>query len=108
MELAMLKNPVQMDLMRRGAEEATSVMRALANEDRLLLLCELSRGEASVGDLEAALQIHQPTLSQQLAALRARGLVQTRRDGKHIFYQVADRRVLILLEQLYKLYCPKK
>ena len=104
----MLKNPVQMDLMRRGAEEATSVMRALANEDRLLLLCELSRGEASVGDLEAALQIHQPTLSQQLAALRARGLVQTRRDGKHIFYQVADRRVLILLEQLYKLYCPKK
>jgi DNA-binding transcriptional ArsR family regulator len=106
--LTVLKAPVEIATMRRGAEQATAVMRALANHDRLLLLCALSRGEASVGGLEEALQIHQPTLSQQLAALREKGLVKTRRDGKHIFYQVADARVLILLEQLYKLYCPKK
>ncbi len=103
-----VKFPAEIELMRRGAKDATAVMRALANQDRLLLLCKLSQAEASVGDLEEALQIHQPTLSQQLAALREKGLVKTRREGKHIFYRVADPRVLILLEQLYKLYCPRR
>jgi DNA-binding transcriptional ArsR family regulator len=93
--------------MRSAAGEATAVLRVLANEDRLLLLCQLSQGEKSVSELEELLDIHQPTLSQQLGVLRADGLVNTRRDGKRIYYSVANPKVLALLETLYSLYCPQ-
>ncbi len=99
--------PIRMKAMRRAAADATTVLRVLANEDRLLLLCQLSQKEASVGELEALLDIRQPTLSQQLGVLRAEGLVATRRDGKRIFYSVADGKVLDLLQTLYGLYCRK-
>lgn len=91
--------------MRRAAGEATGVLRVLANEDRLLLLCRISQGECCVGDLEEALGIHQPTLSQQLGVLRSEGLVQTRRDGKRIYYSIADARVLAIMDTLYHTYC---
>jgi ArsR family transcriptional regulator len=105
----MVKEKTRLDisLMRTAAEEATAVLRVLANEDRLLLLCQLSQGEKSVGELEELLDIHQPTLSQQLGVLRADGLVNTRRDGKRIYYSVASPKVLALLETLYLLYCPQ-
>ncbi|QCY15492.1 transcriptional regulator [Pseudomonas sp. MPC6] len=93
--------------MRIAAGEATSVLRALSNEDRLLLLCQMSQGEMSVGELENSLDIRQPTLSQQLGVLRTEGMVTTRRDGKRIYYSVADPKVLTLLATLYELYCPK-
>ncbi|HJV86362.1 MAG TPA: metalloregulator ArsR/SmtB family transcription factor [Noviherbaspirillum sp.] len=93
--------------MRVAAAEATTALRVLANEDRLLLLCQLSQGEKSVGELEEILDIHQPTLSQQLGVLRSENLVNTRRDGKRIFYSVTDPKVLALLSTLYDLYCPQ-
>lgn len=93
--------------MRIAAQAATSTLRALANEDRLLLLCQLSQGEKSVSELEELLDLHQPSLSQQLGVLRAEGLVDTRRDGKRIYYSVADPKVLQLLELMYALYCPE-
>lgn len=96
------------DLLRAAAGEAVAALRALGNPQRLLLLCQMSQGETSVGDLEQALDIHQPTLSQQLGVLRREGLVQTRRDGKKVFYRVADERLLALLRTLYALYCPKE
>jgi DNA-binding transcriptional ArsR family regulator len=99
---------LNIDLMRIAAEDATGVLRALANPDRLLLLCQLSQGERSVGELEALLDIHQPTLSQQLGVLRNEDLVTTRRDGKQIYYSVTDAKVLALLNSLYELYCPKE
>ncbi|MES2069935.1 MAG: metalloregulator ArsR/SmtB family transcription factor [Pseudomonadota bacterium] len=94
--------------MRAAAAEASTVLAALANPDRLLLLCQLSQGEQAVGELEDKLDIRQPTLSQQLGVLRNQSLVNTRRDGKRIFYSVADPRILILLTTLYELYCPKE
>ena len=94
-------------LMRVAATQATATLRSLANEDRLLLLCQLAHGEKSVGELEELLDIRQPTLSQQLGVLRNEALVNTRRDGKRIFYSVADQKVLALLGTLYALYCPK-
>lgn len=94
-------------LMRAGARKATTVLASLANENRLLLLCQLSLGEKSVGELEEALDLHQPTLSQQLGVLREEGLVATRREGKRIFYSVADPQIFTLLGTLYELYCPK-
>ncbi len=81
------------------------MLRVLANENRLLLLCQLSQGEKSVGELETLLGIRQPTLSQQLGVLRNEGLVQTRRDGKQIIYRVVDERAQHLLETLYGMYC---
>ncbi|HVL76933.1 MAG TPA: metalloregulator ArsR/SmtB family transcription factor [Noviherbaspirillum sp.] len=99
-------SPIDIALMRTAAQRASSVLRALSNEDRLLLLCQLSQGECSVSELEEALDIRQPTLSQQLAVLRGEGLVNTRRDGKRIYYSVADPQMLVLLDTLYQLYCP--
>ncbi len=98
--------PVDMEAMRAAAGEATAVLRALANPDRLLLLCQLSQGEKSVGELEALVGIRQPTLSQQLGVLRSEDMVDTRRDGKQIFYSVKGPKVLALLAGLYALYCP--
>lgn len=95
-------------LLRIAAGEAVSALKVLANEERLLLLCQLSQGEMCVGDLQEALDIQQPTLSQQLGVLRTEGVVSTRRDGKRIYYSVADPNVLKLLEVLYHLYCPKE
>lgn len=96
------------EALRGAAGKAVGALKVLANEDRLLLLCQLSRGEMCVSDLEQALGIHQPTLSQQLGVLRNEGVVQTRREGKSIFYSVADPSTLEILELLYRLYCPKE
>lgn len=97
---------LDLDALRNAAGAASTFLRTLANPDRLLLLCQLSAGEACVSALEQDTGIGQPTLSQQLAVLRREGLVITRRDGKHIFYQVADRRVLAMLGYLQQLFCP--
>jgi DNA-binding transcriptional ArsR family regulator len=94
-------------VMRRGAAHAVGALRLLGNEDRLLLLCQLAQGEMCVGDLEAALDIRQPTLSQQLGVLRAEGVVHTRREGKNIYYSIADVRLLDVLALLHRLYCPE-
>ena len=105
----MKKTPTVIDpaLLREAAGQAVATLKVLANEDRMLLLCQLSQGEMCVSDLEVELDIHQPTLSQQLGVLRNEGVVNTRRDGKHIFYSVADPNALQVLEVLYRLYCPK-
>ncbi|WP_371262115.1 ArsR/SmtB family transcription factor [Rhizobacter sp. Root404] len=92
-------------VLRRAAGQAVGALKVLANEDRLLLLCQLSQGEMCVSDLEEELDIRQPTLSQQLAVLRGEGVVDTRRDGKRIYYRVADPRVIQVLDVLYRLYC---
>lgn len=91
--------------MRAAAGETAALLRALSNPDRLLLLCELSQRERCVSELEETLGIEQPTLSQQLTVLRNEGLVDTRREGKWIYYSVADPKVYALLQLLYRLYC---
>lgn len=91
--------------MRTAAGQATALLRSLAHEDRLLLLCQLTEAEHSVSELEEKLDIHQPSLSQQLGILRREGLVATRREGRHIFYRVANDRALLLLQQLYQIFC---
>ncbi len=92
--------------MRQAAGAATGLLKALANEDRLLLLCQMVEGEKCVSDFEKLLDIRQPTLSQQLGVLRNEGLVRTRRDGKRIYYSLASPQAMQLLETLYGLYCP--
>ena len=97
---------LDIEQMRQAAAQATATLRVLANEDRLLLLCQLALGEACVSELEELLGIRQPTLSQQLGVLRAEDMVSTRREGKKIYYQLSDSRAVSLLATLHSLYCP--
>ncbi|AIG04689.1 ArsR family transcriptional regulator [Pseudomonas fluorescens] len=91
--------------LRANADAASQFLKALANPDRLMLLCQLSQGERNVSDLESLLGIQQPTLSQQLAVLRREGLVETRRDGKQVFYRISSPPALAVIQTLYQQFC---
>ncbi len=87
------------------ARDASDFLKALAHENRLLLLCLLSERERSVGELETILALRQPTVSQQLARLRLEGLVTTRRDGKTIYYSLASDDVRRVIGVVYDIFC---
>jgi ArsR family transcriptional regulator len=91
--------------MQAAAREACGLLKVLSNPDRLLILCYLSQGESRVGELEEALGIVQPTLSQQLTVLRDEEMVNTRREGKQIYYSIASREAMAVMQVLYELYC---
>lgn len=93
--------------MAAAAARACALLKTLGNTDRLLLLCQLTRGEFCVGELESMLGIQQPTLSQQLGVLREERLVETRREGKQIYYSLASREAAAVMQVLYQLYCAK-
>jgi ArsR family transcriptional regulator len=88
-----------------SAEAASSFLKALAHEGRLMILCYLSTGEKSVTELEQLLSSRQAAVSQQLARLRLEGLVNARRDGKAIFYSLADPKAERIIGVLYDLFC---
>ena len=96
---------IDLQSMRAAADRGCSMLKTLSNPDRLLLLCKIAQAECSVGELEEALDIHQPTLSQQLGVLRDEGLVETRRDGKRIYYSVASREAMAVMQVLYSEFC---
>ena len=89
------------------ARRAADFLKALAHENRLMILCILSQGEKSVSELEQILSLRQPTVSQQLARLRAEGLVATRRDGKAIHYSLASEEARVVVGAVYDMFCGK-
>jgi DNA-binding transcriptional ArsR family regulator len=91
--------------MAESARAASRFLKALSNHNRLLLLCLLSEGEKTVSELEAALGLRQPAVSQQLARLRAEGLIAGRRDGKSIHYRLASEPARQVMVLLYELFC---
>ena len=96
---------MDIDILRRSAEEAGRLMKALSNPDRLLLMCQLAQGELRVGELEEIVGIVQPTLSQQLSVLREEGLVSTRREGTAIYYRIDSEQALAVMAVLYEQFC---
>jgi DNA-binding transcriptional ArsR family regulator len=92
------------DAIRDSANQACSILKLLANEDRLMLLCQLTQGEKNVGELESATNIQQPTLSQQLTILRKDGIVTIRKDGKFNYYSIASDEVVQVMQTLGQLY----
>jgi DNA-binding transcriptional ArsR family regulator len=88
-----------------NADEASLFLKSLAHGNRLLLLCLLAEKERSVTELEQILQLRQPAVSQQLARLRLDGLVGTRREGKTIFYSLADERTKRFITLIYETFC---
>ena len=97
--------PQKLDRMLHNARLASEFLKALSHETRLLLLCLLSEKEHSVTDLENTLSLRQPTVSQQLARLRLDGLVTTRREGKTVYYSIADDDIKRVIALLYEIFC---
>jgi DNA-binding transcriptional ArsR family regulator len=98
----MILDPKQMAA---AADEASELLKSLANRHRLLILCQLTEGERSVGDLAAFLGLRDSTVSQHLALLRREGLVQARRDGQTIWYSIASAPARQVLETLFAIFC---
>ena len=93
------------DKMAGNAKLASSFLKAISHEGRLMILCYLASGEKSVTELEALLSARQAAVSQQLSRLRREGLVTPRRDGKTIYYSLADDRPKKIMKVVYDLFC---
>lgn len=89
------------------AREAANLLKAMANEHRLLILCTLLEGELCVGDLNARVSLSQSALSQHLANLREAGLVRTRKESQTVYYSVNGCAAAQILTVLQSIYCPK-
>ncbi len=97
--------PEDMDKMAANAMKASNFLKAISHEGRLMILCHLASGEKSVTELEDLLSARQAAVSQQLSRLRLEGLVVPRREGKTIFYSLADDRPKQIMEVVYDLFC---
>ena len=96
------------DQMTQNAEAAAAFLKAISHEGRLMILCHLATGEKSVTELENLLGARQAAVSQQLSRLRSEGLVAPRRDGKTIYYSLADERSIRIMGVLYEMFCGAK
>jgi DNA-binding transcriptional ArsR family regulator len=97
----------ELNRMVENATRASDFLKALAHESRLMILCILAEGEKSVSELEELLALRQPSVSQQLARLRADGLVSTRRDGKTVYYNLASEEARVVISAIYEVFCRK-
>lgn len=91
--------------LKANVDEASAFLKKLSNPDRLLVACALVDGEHSVRELEDLLGIRQPGLSQQLAELREAELIVGRKDGKQVFYSLADPRIEVFIATMHQLFC---
>jgi ArsR family transcriptional regulator len=102
----MPRAPTDFATFEANAAQVAQILRALANERRLMILCKLVEwGEASVNSLAEAAGLSQSALSQHLAKMREEGIVDFRREGQTLWYRVSEPRIEILLGQLQRLYC---
>jgi DNA-binding transcriptional ArsR family regulator len=95
----------ELEQLMRNARDASDFLKALSHESRLLLLCLIAEKERSVSELENILSLRQPTVSQQLARLRFDDLVTTRRDGKTVYYSLANENVRQVIAVIYDMFC---
>jgi DNA-binding transcriptional ArsR family regulator len=96
---------VDLESMRASAMRASALLKAMGNPHRLMVLCQLAKGERSVGELERLIGLSQSALSQHLARLRRDNLVQTRRSAQTIYYSLAGGEASAVITTLYQLYC---
>ncbi|USZ14868.1 metalloregulator ArsR/SmtB family transcription factor [Moraxella sp. FZFQ2102] len=97
--------PFDKDINFDALPRVMDVLKILANPERLKIVCVLGGGVLNVGEIEVLTGVTQPTLSQQLGILRKSGIVHTQRQGKYVYYCVADQKVVQLIAQLHELYC---
>lgn len=90
------------------AAEVASLLKTLSHPARLMIVCTLVEGAYSVSELEEKVDVHQPHLSQHLTVLRGSGIVETRREGKQIFYRLTEEKAAQLVAALYDIFCVKE
>jgi DNA-binding transcriptional ArsR family regulator len=95
----------KLEKMVSSAVEAANFLKAVSHEGRLMILCHLASGEKTVSELEELLSLRQAAVSQQLSRLRLEGLISPRREGKTIYYSLADHRARAIIETMYSLFC---
>lgn len=103
--MAELSPPVPPQEMEENASSAAAFLKTLAHEGRLMILCHLGSGEKSVGELEELLGMRQAAVSQMLARLREEDFVATRRDGKTVYYSLANAQTQEVIGLLHRLFC---
>lgn len=91
--------------LRRQSETVAALLKQLSHPQRLLILCSLAEAEKSVGEIEAACGASQSAVSQFLKGMRLEGLIESRREGKQVYYHIVDERVLELMKSLYTVFC---
>ena len=96
---------MELETLQENARHASALLKAMSNQHRLLILCQLVLGEKSVGELEKIIRLSQSALSQHLARLRRSNLVKTRRSAQTIYYSLAGNEATAVIETLYGLYC---
>jgi len=96
---------IDLEELKTKVARATALLKALGNEVRVMILCELAQGERSVGQIQSVVGVGQSALSQHLARLRRDGLVATRREAQTIFYSIASDEALSVMATLYDIYC---
>jgi DNA-binding transcriptional ArsR family regulator len=99
------KFSMDFDTMQQNAADAVSLLKGLANESRLMIMCVLTEGEVSVGQLNTRIKLSQSALSQHLAVMRDQGLVKTRRESQTIYYSLAETPAVNVIELLHSVYC---
>ena len=99
---------MNMQAMQAGAAHAVKLLKALANERRLFILCHLLDKELSVGEMNQHLGLSQSALSQHLALLRNDGFVRTRKDAQTVYYSLKSEEVREMIGLLHKMYCSEK
>ena len=93
------------DILLENPKKTSNLLKSLANDNRLIIVCTLANGEHNVSQLEESLDIRQPTLSQQLARLRADKMVETRRESKQVYYKLSNYDAELILELIFELFC---
>jgi len=100
----MVETFINIEDLEKSAGNASNLLKAMSNQTRLIILCQLLKGEKTAGELDNATQLSQSALSQHLAVLRDHGLVQTRRQSQNIYYSLSGDKPRAIIEVLYNIY----
>ncbi|EOX1558025.1 metalloregulator ArsR/SmtB family transcription factor [Vibrio cholerae] len=96
---------IEMDEMKKNAEEVAELLRVMAHPERLMVLCQLTQSEMGVGQLQQGSTLSQSAFSQHLTVLRKHGIIQARKESQQVFYRLADNRITALIQSLQNVFC---
>ncbi|EGR0550312.1 helix-turn-helix transcriptional regulator [Vibrio cholerae] len=96
---------IEMDEMKKNAEEVAELLRVMAHPERLMVLCQLTQSEMGVGQLQQGSTLSQSAFSQHLTVLRKHGIIQARKESQQVFYSLADSRITALIQSLQNVFC---
>ncbi|HBC3477357.1 TPA: metalloregulator ArsR/SmtB family transcription factor [Vibrio cholerae] len=96
---------IEMDEMKKNAEEVAELLRVMAHPERLMVLCQLTQSEMGVGQLQQGSTLSQSAFSQHLTVLRKHGIIQARKESQQVFYRLEDSRITALIQSLQNVFC---